>query len=96
VSFLLLIAVIVLWFLALLFWNVSALKPATFFSIAGLLRLIAGAIFVIAALALLYMSFPGLHQGEMSWFAIGSFLVALIADFIIGEDIRGIFGRRSS
>jgi hypothetical protein len=94
VIFLLLIGVIVLWFLALLFWNVSTLKPGTFFSITGLLRLTGGAIFVIAALLLLYLSFPGLPQSEMSWFAIGSFLVALIADFMIGDDIRSVFGRR--
>lgn len=93
-SFLLLIAIIALWFIGLVFWNVSALRVRTFLSFTGMLRFIVGAIFILGALALLYLSFPGLRQGEMSWFAIGSFLIALIADFMIGDDIRALFRPR--
>lgn len=92
--FLRLAAVIVLWFVALLFWNLSALRPRTLFSFAGLARLIAGAVFVFGALLLLYESFPELPQSEMSLLAIGSFLAALVADFIVGEDIRRFFRSR--
>jgi RsiW-degrading membrane proteinase PrsW (M82 family) len=94
VTFLRLTAVIVLWFIALLFWNLSALRPRTLFSLAGLARLFIGAVFVLAALLLLYESFPDLRQTEMSYFAIGSFLAALVADFIIGEDVRALFKKR--
>lgn len=93
-TFLRLCAVIVLWFIALLLWNLSALRPGTLFSLTGLARLIIGSLFVFAALLLLYESFPDLRQTELSYFAIGSFLAALAADFIIGEDVRALFKKR--
>lgn len=93
-TFVRLAAVIVLWFIALLFWNLSALRPKTLFSFTGLARLVIGAVFVFAALLLLYESFPNLRQTELSYFAIGSFLAALLADFIIGEDVRAFFKKR--
>lgn len=92
--FLRLCAVIVLWFVALLFWNLSALRPRTLFSLTGLARLIIGCVFVFAALLLLYESFPNLGQSEVSYFSIGSFLAALAAEFIIGEDVRALFKKR--
>lgn len=93
-TFLRLCAVIVLWFIALLFWNLSALRPRMLFSPTGLARLIIGSVFVFAALLLLYESFPDLRRSEMSYFAIGSFLAALVADYVIGEDVRALFKRR--
>lgn len=93
-SFLLLIAVIALWFAGLVLWDVSGWRARTFLSLTGILRFIVGAMFIFGALVLLYLSFPGMRQGEMSWFAIGSFLIALIADFMIGDDIRALFRPR--
>lgn len=52
------------------------------------MRALAGALFVVAALVLLHISFPRLTQHEFSLFAIGTFLAALAADFLIGDDIR--------
>lgn len=92
-TFLRLAGVIVLWFLALLLWNVSALRFRTLISIAGLARLLAGAAFMLAALYVLSTGFPQLRGNDLSVFAIGSFLAALVADFIIGDDLRSLLRR---
>jgi hypothetical protein len=46
---------------------------------------------VASALVLLYVSFPDMTQREFSVYAIGTFLAALAADFLIGDDIRKRF-----
>jgi len=43
-------------------------------------------------LVLLYASFPEMTQREFSLYAIGTFLTALVADFLIGDDIRKRLG----
>jgi hypothetical protein len=80
--------VIALWFFGLLFLNLSGARLRTTVSPGGIARSVAGAIFVVAALTLLYASFPEMTQREFSAYAIATFLVALAADFLIGDDIR--------
>jgi len=75
-----------------LLWNLSGRRSQRTFSLAGVTRAIAGAVFVIAALVLLYASFPEMTQREFSLYAIGTFLTALVADFLIGDDIRKRLG----
>jgi hypothetical protein len=81
----------VLWFLGLLLWNLSGTRMRRAFSLAAVVRALAGAVFVVSALVLLYVSFPDMTQREFSVYAIGTFLAALAADFLIGDDIRKRF-----
>jgi hypothetical protein len=82
----------VLWFLGLLFWNLSATRGRYGVSATGIVRAFGGAVFIVSALVLLYMSFPEMTQHEFSLYAIGTFLAALAADFLIGDDIRKRWG----
>lgn len=75
-----------LYFAGLLLWNLSAWRPR--FSLLGIARLFAGAIPVLAALILLYVSFPGMSEPQFSFFATATFITALAAEFTVGEDIR--------
>lgn len=86
------LAVIALWFVALVFWNLGAVRSRFSVSPLGCLRFTAGTVFVLSALVLLYESFPYLTQQEFSYFAIGTFIAALIADFLVGDDIRRRLG----
>jgi hypothetical protein len=83
----------VLWFGGLLLCNVRELH-LPLLSFAQLLGLLAGVALAFAALLLLYESFPGMSDQQFSFFAIGTFIIALATEFFIGDDVRRLAGRR--
>lgn len=87
-------AVILLWFVGLLLWSPSSGRQRGGSSSARFASAIAGGIFVAAALVLLYLCFPRMTQNEFSFFAIATFLAALAAEFLIGDDLRRLLRRR--
>lgn len=84
-----LFAVIVLWFAGLQVWDIATfhLAPALR-TLRGALRLLAGCALAFGALALLYVWLPDYAMSAFSWLAICTFLAALAAEFLIGEDLR--------
>ena len=83
---------ILIWFLALQIWNPTTLTRSLL-TLRGLLRLIAGALVAFLALALLYI---GLHDSSdrvISILAIATFLTALTAEYLVGDDLRRLFSR---
>jgi hypothetical protein len=88
-----LLAVIALWFGGLLLCNLREFR-VRLLSFAELMRVLAGAALAFAALLLLYESFPGMSDQQFSFFAIGTFIIALAAEFFIGDDVRRLVRRR--
>lgn len=84
-----LIAVIILWLIALMFWGASTFSLRAFANATGVLRLLCGAVVALGALYLLDRTLPEWDLQYFSYFAIGTFLAALVAEFAIGEDVRG-------
>jgi len=72
----------------------STLRPAVSLSIAGFACAIVGAAFILAALLLLALSFPGMTEYQFSFFAIAMFVTALAAEFAIGDEVRQLLRRR--
>lgn len=88
-----LLAVIVLWFFALQIWDIPRLTRNSL-SIRGALRFIAGGVVAICAIVLLYVILPASVYDALSALAISTFLAALAAEFIVGEDVRRFILRR--
>lgn len=84
-----LLAVIALWFAALQIWDIATLQMrSTLRSVVGALRFAAGCAIGFAALAALYVLLP-VPAATFSSLAILTFIAALIAEFLIGDDVRG-------
>lgn len=84
-----LLAVIAVWFVALQVWDLGTLKVLRAIrSVMGVVRLLAGGAIGLCALLLLYVWLPPSAASAFSWMAIGTFVAALAAEFLIGEDLR--------
>ena len=87
--FLKLLAVIALWFAALQIWDIATLQVLRAVrTIGGALRFVAGCVIGLAALAALYVLLP-VPAATFSSLAIVTFIAALVAEFLIGDDARG-------
>ena len=84
---------IALWFGGLLLCNLRDFRLRSL-SFTQLTRLLAAAALAFAALLLLYQSFPGMSDEQFSFFATGTFIIALAAEFFVGDDVRRLVARR--
>ena len=84
-----LLAVIGLWFCALQIWDIASMHFANFVRSPGtIVRFFAGCVIAFGALTLLYFWVPFSAAGPYSWIAIATFIAALAAEFLIGDDVR--------
>lgn len=82
-------ATIVIWLAAVLVWDFGTLRIRALITPVGLLRLIGGFAIALGALFFLYafvLPFEG--RAYFSPFAIGTFLIAVAVDGLIGDAIR--------
>lgn len=87
-----LLAVTIIWFFALQVWDVATLQLLRVVrSAGGVARFLGGCTIGLAALILLYTTVPSLASEAFSTLAIATFLAALIAEFLIGDDVRSLF-----
>ena len=93
-----LLGVIAIWFFALQVWDIATLQALRVIrSIGGLARFAAGCAIGLGALVLLYATIPDAESATFSMLAIGTFVAALAAEFLVGDDLRGLLrgtGRR--
>lgn len=83
-----LVGVIVIWFAALQVWDIARLQILRVVrSFGGVLRFLGGCALGLSALIALYLWVP-VTAATFSWLAIATFLAALVAEFLIGDDIR--------
>ncbi len=85
--------VILIWVLALQIWDVTTLTRSLL-TLRGWIRLIVGAAFAFAALALLYVTLPPFSDETFSFLSIVTFITALAVEFIIGDDVRRFLARK--
>ncbi len=84
-----LLAVIAMWFAALQVWDIATFQFAQVLRTPiGALRFIGGCVLGFCALGLLYASLPIFAVSAFSWVAICTFLGALAAEFLVGEELR--------
>jgi hypothetical protein len=84
-----LLAVIAVWFCALQVWDIATLHFTDLLrSPAAVLRFLAGCVLAFGALVLLYVAVPFSAPGLFSAIAIATFVGALLAEFLIGDDLR--------
>jgi hypothetical protein len=88
-----------LWLAGLLFFSPSA-RHRRSTPVRALLKILIGCGFMLAAMVVVYFSFGELREPAFSIVSIATFLAALCAEFLIGEDLRtiyrGFLNRRSS
>lgn len=85
-----LFASVLLWFLALQIWNIPTLARSLP-TARGLLRAVVGAMAAFLALGLLYEGLPDAVLDAFSGLSIVTFLAALAAEFLIGDEVRRLW-----
>ena len=90
-----LLAVILVWLAALQVWDIATLHTrAVVSSFSGAARFISGCIIGLGALTLLYLALPLSALSAFSYLGIATFIAALAAEFLVGDDIRSLVRRK--
>ncbi len=101
-----LIAAILCAAVGFIIWDIGTRSPAQVVSdvfcaahdprrmIGGLARFSAGLVFVLISIGLIFFAIPSIEAPRYTLYQIGTFIIALLIEVLVGDDVRPLLGFR--